>query len=81
MLESVRTERSQRLLRMENHLAVKSLPSREDRDVYLGAQLEQGQAWAVLMSVLNVRSNTNKNYTLTGNSLCWISYSVGCFDL
>jgi hypothetical protein len=81
MLESVRTERSQRLLRMENHLAVKSLPSREDRDVYLRAQLKQGQAWAVLMSVLKVRSNANKSHTLTGNSLGWISYSVGCFYL
>ena len=37
--------------------------------MYLGAQLEQGQAWAVLTLVLKVRFATNKSHTLTGNSL------------
>jgi hypothetical protein len=83
MLESVRTERPQRLLRMgkssRHKVSTKSggLQSEaEDRDMYLGAQLEQGQTWTVLTSVLKVRSTTNKKpYTDRKFSLLDILFS------
>jgi hypothetical protein len=53
----------------------------EAEQMYLRALAGSLASVTWVTGLLKVRSTTNKSYTLTGNSLCWTSYSVEYFDL